>query len=462
MQAADAIWTSADELWRWQTELDALGPRLPGSTAHEAFSDQIADRLQAFGFRVESDVHAFDLWQPGSWRLDLPDGGTIPCSVFPYSGQTPDGGVTARLVRCRSRRDLARARGAIALVEVDMPAIPTRLLFRRRTSVPADLRLPGRIRNAVIASVLKAPDLRRAAAQGVLGVVCIWKGMSAENARDQYLPFTTPYQGCPAVWADVEARDRLIAHADAGGMVTLTLRAERRPATSRTLWTVLEGREAGQTVVINTHTDGPNACEENGPIGLIALARYFRSRPHPPRRSMVFVFTTGHFQIPQFGIGHRQATSRWLDDHRDWWDGAEGHRKAVAGITLEHLGCMDWQDGPEGFVPTGEIAPELVYAGNTQLARLYQDCVSGRTRTRSIILRPHNRQHFGEGQPLFQVGIPALALIPAPDYLCRIGDVLPQLDARLMLEQLNTFREVLDRLDQLNDPAPVQSQSWGL
>lgn len=462
MQAAETIWTDADELWRWQTELDVFGPRLPGSAAHEAFSDQIADRLHRLDFEVQSDIHHFDLWQPLSWSLSLPDGTNVPCCIFPYSGETPDGGVTAPLIRCRSRRDLARARGAIALIEVDMPAIPARLLFRRRLSIPSDLRPPGRIRNAVIASVLKAPDLRRAAALGVRGVVCVWKGMSAENARDQHLPFTTPYQGCPAVWADIAARDRLIAHAEAGGMITLTLTAERRAATSRTLWTVLPGREADRTILINTHTDGPNACEENGPIGLIALARYFRHRRQPPRRTMVFVFTTGHFQIPQFGIGHRQATSRWLEDHRDWWDGADGHRKAVAGVTLEHLGCMDWQDGPDGFGPTGEIAPELVYAGNPQLARLYQDCLAGRKRTRSIILRPHNRLHFGEGQPLFQAGIPALALIPAPDYLCRTGDVLPQLDAGLMLEQLNTFREVLDRLDQLDDPGPVQRQSWGL
>ena len=462
MQAEDGIWTNAAELWQQQTELDALGPRLPGSTAHEIFTDRLADHLRRIGLEVRVDVCSFNLWQPQSCSLQLSDGVHVPCTPFPYSGETPGDGVTAPLIRCRNRRDLARARGAIALLEVDMPAIPARLLFRRRGSKPAGLRLPGLIRNAVIASVLRAPDLRRAASLGVLGVVCLWKGMSAENARAQHLPFTTPYQGCPAIWADVETRDHLIAHADQDGLATLTLTAERRPATSRTLWAVLPGREADSTLIVNTHTDGPNACEENGPIGLIALARYFHSRPIPPRRAMVFVFTTGHFQIPQFGIDHRQATSRWLEDHRDWWDGAAGHRRAIAGITLEHLGCMEWRDATNGFGPTGEIEAELVYAGNDRLARLYHECLVDRRRTRTIILRPHNRLHFGEGQPLFQAGIPAVALIPAPDYLCRSGDVLPQLDPELMLEQLNTFREVLDRLDQLDDPGPIQSQSWGL
>ncbi len=85
---------------------------------------------------------------------------------------------------------------------------------------------------------------------------------------------------------------------------------------------------------------------------------------------------------------------------------------------------------------------------------------------RSVTLRPRNSIYFGEGQPLYQVGIPTISLVPGPDYLCKEtpnGDI-DKLDPVLMKEQIDTFFYLLSEIDstpteQLSKP---QRQSFGI
>ena len=86
---------------------------------------------------------------------------------------------------------------------------------------------------------------------------------------------------------------------------------------------------------------------------MLALARYFAKRER--RRDLYFVMATGHFQLPQFirkisdrfVIGN-DAISRWMYDH------PEIYPNALAGVTMEHLGCTMWADNADGeYVATG-------------------------------------------------------------------------------------------------------------
>ena len=86
------------------------------------------------------------------------------------------------------------------------------------------------------------------------------------------------------------------------------------------------GRAAGyrrrpqRGLIVNTHTDGPNVPEENGALGMLALAQYFAERQR--RRDLYFVMVTGHFQLaqPQFiepipkarDVIGKDAISRWM------------------------------------------------------------------------------------------------------------------------------------------------------
>lgn len=466
---------SQQEVWAWQRRLDSYGPRLTGNAAHRQMIDELETELRQMGLQTHKDRHSFTKWEAKQWRLSVAgEGGfeeEMPVAFYyPYSGSTSQEGIAAELVYCgRGPGRFRAAAGKIAVVEVNSPRLPAALFCKQRSSNPPEARIPRLLSNSVISSILRGPKLEEAAAAGVLGVICIWSELSEANAQAQYLPFTTGPQHCPALWVGKTAGSRLKQLAQQGARARLLLAADREEgAESDTLYAVLPGSQEQESIIINTHTDGPNACEENGAVGLLAMARYFSSLPvEERRRTMVFVFVTGHFQIPQFGI-HGQATTRWLHDHPELWDGKDGHIKAVAGLTLEHLGCLEWKDRQEGddmvYGPTGELDTELVYTGNQVMDELYMQSLEGRTKVRSITLRPKSTIYFGEGQPLYKAGIPTVSLIPAPDYLCATGEAggLDKLDAGFMHEQIASFVKLVLAIDEtptevLGEPqAPVR------
>jgi hypothetical protein len=447
-----------DQIWAWQERLNAFGPRLTGNAAHRDFVDFLRAELAALRLDVREDRLAFTRWEAKSWRLDAIGAGgeTTPLPVtspYPYSGRTGPDGITGAIAYYAAKPlSWRRAAGKIAVVDVRLPMLPRfvfGLAFRPRSGSLASHGFPPFFRSPLL-SLIRPPDLKAAAKAGVRGVVCVWRGCSDANAADQYLPFTSPLRDCPALWVGAGTGDRLRRLARNGGRLHLTLEAEiNRDAPTHTLYSVLPGTNEGEAIIVNTHTDGPNACEENGPVGLLALARHFVALPRKQRgRTLVLAFVTGHFQLPQLGSGG-QATRTWLRAHPELWDGRPGHMKAVAGVTLEHLGAMEWRDGARlHHGPTGKPEFEWVYAANGALDRIYAEACAGRTVGRSITLKPMSEIYFGEGQPLFQEGIPTLSLIALPDYLCAAGGgIIAKLNRRLLIEQVDTFRKTVEAID---------------
>ncbi|WP_044877075.1 hypothetical protein [Paenibacillus sp. IHBB 10380] len=447
-----------EKVWSWQQKLDGFGPRLTGNDAHKRLTDYFEAELRQMGLKTHRDSHVFTKWEAKHWRLSIYSDGDheeelTATFYFPYSGTTPEEGVVGELIYCgKGPGRFREAAGKIAIVDVSSPKLPSSLFFKRRSSYPKNETMPFLMSNPVLSSIVRGPNLEKAAQAGVLGVICVWRDLSEANARSQYLPFTTGPRQCPALWVGKETGSRLKKMAKHGAKARLVLQAEMDEcASSDTLYAVLPGTNRSETVIVNTHTDGPNACEENGGVGLLAMARYFSSLPIEQRqRSMVFVFVTGHFQIPQFGI-HGQATTRWLHDHPELWSGEGGHPRAVAGLTLEHLGCKEWKDSEDAaaYSYTGRFEVEFVYTGNQVMDELYRASLSGRTKVRSITLQPKSSIYFGEGQPLYMAGIPTVSLIPAPDYLCAAGEAggLDKLDVHFMNEQIVTFIKLAAAID---------------
>ena len=77
------------------------------------------------------------------------------------------------------------------------------------------------------------------------------------------------------------------------------------------------------------------------------------------------------------------------------------------------------------------------------------EAVQGRQYTKTLCLRPKNLVHFGEGQPIYKKGIPSISLCPGPDYLCNDADdgYIDKINYDMALEQVDTFRKVIERLD---------------
>lgn len=451
-----------DLIWSWVQRLNSYGPRLTGSPAQRASIEFIADELVAIGLPVQRDTHKMIRWTARTTGLRLQGGVAIPvASAFPYSGHTQPEGVTAPLVWLGERpKSLEAAAGKIAVVPVKNIAITSQVrdrMFTRKAFYPdrnaADL--SGTITTPLLSGLNPGIDLKSAKAAGILGVICVFQDMSEASAREEYLPFTTPYQDCPAIWVGPAAGHSLKAACEKGETATLTLEADLdHGVESSTLYTVLEGTNIEETIIVNTHTDGPNACEENGAAALLALAQYMSRLPKEARRrSVVFAFITGHFQMPQFGKDGGKATSGWLSDHPELWDGKAGNRKAVASLTIEHLGCTEWKDNAAktASVRTGKLERELVYTTNGVMDRVYGDAVAGRKKIRALTVAPRNGVFLGEGQPLFAAGIPGIAMCPIPDYLCAepVGGDIDRLDPDFVQQQVETFAKALLQIDRL-------------
>jgi hypothetical protein len=507
---------SAEEVWRWNHELAGMGVRYTGSPGHVRFTDWLHERFAAVpGFRLHTDRLSFHRWLARDWSLTIEQdattgrSGPVPVSYYyPYSGTTGPSGVRAPLVDLGTYVPAvpgtagtgytpefwAPAKGAIALVRVPPSTFAlsagqtaTGGFERGKSSEQAAadyMTYAAALTNPAFQGIFAAVPLLDAQRAGVRGVVCAWTGMSDAQVANQYNPFITPYPnanglpvhgdpGCPALWVGDGTGQALARSAALGSAkVTLRLTAEITPhAATETVWGVLPGSGADHRrgLIVNTHTDGPNVPEENGALGMLALARYFARRPR--NRDLYFAMVTGHFQLPQFirpipdarpEVGS-DATSAWMAEHPDIY------RRALAGLTVEHLGCTMWTDDADGrYAPTGRHEWGTTYTtqrqGSTATTNLeqqaYLDAVravnrAGWTDRPAVSVLPGAAPVFlGEGAPLYAGGLGTVSLCPLPSYLLQAGDKgrphqldLDKLDKRLMYGQILSFARTLRTLD---------------
>lgn len=447
-----------DELKEKMQKLINFGPRLTGNAAHQKMIDWIEDEMISMGYEIKSDTHTFKRWEPMDWSLTYNDKGkTVEIeepSYYPYSGCTKEQGITAEMMWCgKAIASIFGCQNKIAVVTMPIFEASCGLIFKKRDTYPQDFIPPKKQGSPVVASFVIAPILQMAKLAGAKGVICVMKGCSDDLARNQYLPFIKKYAGIPALWVDETQGKKIIAAAKRREKATLKLLAEvTEKAPTRTIYAVLKGKSDKESILVNTHTDGTNAFEENAAIGLLSLARYFAKIPIEKRnKNIVFSFVTGHFQLNQFGDAMNQATTKFLNAHREFWDGKEGNMQAVAGLTMEHLGCTEWRDNAEHteFVKISDIDPELVYTSNKKMAELYKEAIKDRKMTRTLLLQPKNLVHFGEGQPIYKKGIPSISLCPGPDYLCNnaADGYIAKLNYEMMYEQIDTFRKLIEIID---------------
>ena len=445
-----AALSSPAELLEKVSWLRELGPRETGNPEHVRFVDRIGDELAALGLPVHRDSHRFDRWSVAlsGCALTIHDATVgdvaIPvASAYPYSGRTGRQGVSGplRLVRCASWwKGVA---GKIAVIEVPHPSVPVSLLLDDVGHLPADAGgFPDTYRHPVLSAKAFGPNLAAAKAAGAIAVVAVWQGATAAQVNDQYVPFDFPYRDIPAVWLAGENAGQLLDSARRGSHATLTLDAMLSPdSTTDTVWTVIEGEIANESILVVTHTDGGNAVEENGALGVLELVRLFASGPRP-KRTLVFVFVTAHLRIP--AVTHRgQAMTAWLAAHPAWWSGKDRARRAVAGLVIEHLGALGRARRHAGEPVEPEV--ELTYATNAAMQEVLRKSWTGRQRGKTLIARPL-LFHLGEGEPLYQQGIPAIALASVPDYLLQAttADIV---DVELMHEQIGAFARALLALE---------------
>lgn len=409
-----------DEIWRNLQDMTSLGPRYTGTDAHRQYVDSLAAAMTEAGLTVARDGYTLPRWQPkqvgltvtprGGGRVDVP-----VTSYYAQSGETGPAGTTGPLAYAGTiSSDGAKAldlpgdvKGRIVVVDYEVVRRDYGEWYRPWGFYTEDTTLP-----AVVTSIIAvaAPLLAEFKKAGAAGVVFRWVNLSDEHASNQRLPFGRPLQGIPAIWVGRDGGARLAEWAKAGATATLTLDADVFPDTATdTLMATLEGTSAEEMVMITTHTDGPNAIQENGGIALRAMAKYFSRLPLASRkRTLVFVMTTGHY-----AGAYVPSIRGFIEKH------PEIIRKAVASVTIEHLGCREWLDDDQmRYAPTGRDDVSFAVTRHETVARLMLESLNGTADRRAAVVAPTPKgRYLGEGGNLSAAGLPALGYFAGPSYL---------------------------------------------
>lgn len=451
--------------------MNSFGVRLTGSTGHNDFINWLKEEIAKMNIPVYSDPFYFRRWEEKNSSIEIINGGekiNIPVSsVYPYSGETSAEGITEELVYVKNVKDIPKTTGKIAVFDIsNINFLPSEIAFDKRSSYPEDVVLEKKYEGPVITSFVQCfygiiSKLSKAKA-----VILIWKGLHDDMIEGQYLSFIADYQNIPMLWVNETNGNRIIEAATSHKKAKFVLEAEiEENAFTETFYCILKGKNQKENVVVNTHTDGTNCVEENGPIALLELMRNMKDTDL--ERTHIFVFTTGHFRLPHFEdirTGSFQSASRWLAMHRELWDGKGEHMKTVADLTIEHLGCKEWRDIDGEYKYTGKPEIDLVYTGNKFMDKLYIDTVKDRKTVRTMSLRGHNALHFGEGQNFFTMGIPEISLVPAPYYLCVVSESheMEKFDIDLMAEQTETFARLIGKIENISTKALGKSDGYSV
>lgn len=444
-----------------------FGPRYTGSAAHRQFIDYLDQEFQAAGLTTSRDPYPIDEWIAEDSSLTVKsDKGTenIPIdSLYPRSASTSATGVegplryvgvplqfnsldltaletqSAFLQNLRDQLGSALLaslgsvasglRGAIAVIEVPLVPLTLGLFYpfatlindKNKTLSP----LTDYKRSWVSGLFVLEPLCDLVAQAGAAGVIFVLDS-SAENTQGQYLPFSGQFASIPAFLVNRVTGNRLKRLAN-NATANMRLVARKVSGLSTdTLVATLPG-VSDEVIVINTHTDGPNVCEEDGAVGCLMLARYFAKIPLSQRpRTLVFSMLTGHMapNMPQ-GDG-------FIEAHPDIM------QRCVAVVTLEHLGMREWLDDEAGYHSTNRPEPAVLFHSNTGIADAAVRAARETALDRLMVCKPLGVLFFGVGLPFQLAGYPCLAYISGPNYLVASepDHGMSRFDAQRMADEL--------------------------
>jgi hypothetical protein len=122
-------------------------------------------------------------------------------------------------------------------------------------------------------------------------------------------------------------------------------------------------------------------------------------------------------------------------------------------LVIEHLGARHFTtDHSTGrYAADGTLEPELLYATTQELAELAMGSWRG-VSDYVVPVKPGSLIHLGEGEPLYDQRIPAIALVTGPVYLlAELDDDL--VDIEVLTRQIDSFRRLQSHLASEVDPA---------
>jgi len=476
---------TAETLGKWLQQLHGFGPiRMTGTPQCRAFEEFLATQFTSLGFSLERDQFRLTSWEcrvtDCSISVAEDSGATRTVEViayYPFGGSTrgkapatgrilyvPGTGVNAAKALADATDSAALAN---SIVVMDMP------LMR-----PASARGAAQARAGLGRFPEKAPprvggaspagqggrDIMEVFENRCKGLILCYTDVSNDTARHNYLPFSDKHRTLPAIWAGAEGSAYLKS---VSGQATGTIRCDATltpDSRADTLLATLKG-QSDEVVFLTTQTDGPNECNENGGLGVLAVATYWSKIPAAQRRrTLVCSLPTGHYASGAIldkvtGSGRRAGTRGVLEK---WPDVA---KRIVGQLSLEQMGAMDWVDLNGTFAPSGNVAPERwipTTATEQASAKLFMASTEGEDPRFSNATVTPEAGSPGEGGSLRALGLPGMGLMGQPSYFFRADPkgVIDKLNPAVMHNQVafaTKMTLLMDRLtpDQLHGKAPV-------
>jgi len=470
-----ALQPDKSTLQAWLQQLHDFGPiRATGTQQARAFEEWLAERFTKLGFALERDQFRLT-----SWECDIKD-----CAIgiaeatgveqrleviayYPFAASTARGGpvngkvLYAGVGKPDVEKLIASTDAATleqAIVVVDMPLAGGGIRGEAKyfdAAFPAPFK--DRISPAPRPASQGGRDEMALLEDKCRGIIFCYTDVADEAARHNYLPFSDRHRRIPAVWVGRKSAAYLKT-ISGKATATLTCNAKLTPdARADTLVATLKGSSPGssdEVIFLTTHTDGPNEVNDNGALGVLALATYYSKLPADRRRrTLVCSLPTGHYAggaiaDPQTGSGRRAGTTGVMEKR------PEVMQRAVGQIAMEQLGAMDWIeiDGEwrasglparEMWLPTPTVA--------TTINRLWLACTRGADPkySRSVIVASGYAP--GEGGAPRRAGIPGIGLMGSPEYFFRADPqgVLKYLNAAVMHNEISILTKLLVLMERL-------------
>jgi hypothetical protein len=452
----------------------SLGVRPTGSATHAAYVNWIRQQLQAIpGVQISDINYTINRWSTSSASLTMHvDGHDVSLPIadaIPYSQPTGADGVTAPLVVVPDSQRIsgANSAGKIVVREADAGSVPY-----------ADFLLPvvswetydpnhtidptGNFYGDFINYNPRVNDLRDAAAAGAKGLLYV-KNVPRAQIIDHYEPYEGEDFRVPGVFLGADEGKQITDAIAAGKNPSAQIIDRARFDTVQTpsIEAVIPG-ETPQRIVVDSHTDGTNAVEDNGPVAMVAMARYYAALPVACRpRTIQFAFSTAHFyqrlgSDPAIRDGGAEQLAEQLDRDYD-----KGTVSSV--VVLEHLGALDYEqvprtDGGPGVVlkPNGLRAIQFIgVTPSPSLVAAVDQVVRTYDMQRTILLQgadapgntvPMHCSFGGEGTPYNAHLLPTVGVISAPQFLYDPAFELDAIDFNVMHSELLGFTELVNRL----------------
>lgn len=427
----------------WHIALDKVGLRTTGSPAHEAYIDTIYQRLQKAGVK---DLHfeetSINRWTANTWGLEVATDASAYESVgsvyIPYSGTTAADGVSAEIEYLTPQTLTAIANGTadlptlaatfygkIVLVDLPVPSLTAAFYLDQAISVydPHNtLHHDDPYRRAWVGNEVVAQLLDQLKGIGAKGMVVINNDVATTDLAQLYAPYDGVIHGLPSLFVNRTVGARLRSEAGANNTVRLKLDASIETVKTRNVIGIIPGA-TDEYVLLNSHTDGTNGIEDNGPNVIVDIAQYLTRLPKSSlNRSIMIMLSSGHFYG---GVG----INAFLDQHQE--DGVL--KKVAAALTVEHMGVKEWNFDSNGqLVATGNNEPGALFMPEIPaLISLSQEWAVHADATPTFIMpplkpdaagTPNDAVWPGEGQYFWGVGgIPTINYITGPSSLLNWG-----------------------------------------